>query len=219
MKKLFKLLLAIMIIVPSIIFAEEKSYEYFDFKIEMKPGEVISNTELKIFASIEGEENNLVDRTDEFNITDYFWSYCETDDCASTREVEDDSVFEENQKYVVTIIVNAKNGADINVWSADRAMLNGTPIEDLGGEYGNTGKELMLKPRINATPVVVSGNESIEETPEVISTNTKSCMFNLPICCNMFLGLSICIWILIIIVVLLIVIIACVLKSKNKKQE
>ena len=222
MKKYFKGLFVLMMFAPMFIFAEEKAYEYFDFKVNMVNGENIIDTEVKIFASVEGDEKNLIDRTDEFNVEEIMWSVCDVEDCSTTREVEDEAVFEEDKGYLFMIRITAKNGADIDVWGTDKAMFNGTPIEYLYGEYGNTGKELMIKSKIAEEKVKPQENTPTEETKqeEITTIGTeKTCMLGLSICCTTFLGLSICIWILIIILIILLIIIFCVLKGKKNKED
>lgn len=232
MKKNFKVfaivVFALMLLIPLVIKADEKAYEYFDFKVNMINGEIIKDTEVRIFASLEGDEENLIDRTDEFNIDEIVWSVCDVEDCSTSREVEEDAVFEEGKGYVFMIRITAKNGADINVWGTDRAMLNGTPIEELYGEFGNTGTELMIKSKIAEEKVIPQEDTPVEKPePEVVEPKQeevttigaeKTCMFGLSICCTTFLGLSICIWILIIVILLLLIIIICAVKSKNKNE-
>lgn len=221
-KRIFVLSFALMVFMPLSVLAEEKTYEYFNFKVNMVNGEKIKDTEVKIFASVEEDEKNLTDRTDEFNIEEIMWSVCDVEDCSTTREIEDDEVFEEEKGYVFMIRITAKNGADINVWGTDRAMFNGTPIEELYGEFGNTGKELMIKSKIAEEKVKPQENTPAEESkPEEVKTTGegKTCMLGLSLCCTTFLGLSICIWIIIAILIILLIIILCLLKGKNKKEE
>ena len=192
MKKLFGLIISLMVFIPTVVLAEEEAYEYFDFKVDMVEGSVIKDTNIKIFASVTSDDTNLTDRTDEFNVEEVMWSVCVDTDCAITEEVADDAVFEADKDYLFMIRITAINGADINVWGTDRAKFNGTPIENLDGEYGNTGKELMIKSK-TAKETVVSDDiavpkEEIEE-PEVIAPapttgTTETCMFGFPFCLN-----------------------------------
>ena len=226
MKNYLKVLVAIIMFVPFVVLAEEKAYEYFDFKVTRVNGENIKATDIKIFASVEGEETNLIDRTDEFEKTEVMWSACVEEDCATSEEVSDDAVFEEGKDYVLLIRITAKNGADIDVWGTDKAKLNGTPIEELAGEYGNTGTELMIKTRtnVNEVPQVISEPKEIEEPTEdpkeEITTGAENtCVFGLSFCCTMFLGISICYWIIIAVIILLIIIVACAVKCSKKKVK
>lgn len=225
-KGLFVLAFALMMFIPMSVLAEEKMYEYFNFKVDMVNGEKIKDTKVKIYASIEGDEKNLIDRTDEFNVEELMWSVCDVEDCSTVREIEDDAVFDLEKGYLFMIRITAKNGADINVWGTDKAMFNGTPIEELYGEYGNTGKELMIKSKIAEEKVKPQENTLTEETKEepkqeeVKTTGEeKTCMLGLSLCCTTFLGISICIWILIAILIILLIIIFCVLKGKKKKED
>ena len=231
-KGLFILSFALMMFIPLSVLAEEKAYEYFNFKVDIINGEKINDTEVKIYASVEGDEKNLIDRTDEFNVEEIMWSVCDTTNCSSSRGVEDDAVFEEDKEYVFMIRITAKNGADIDVWGTDKAMFNGTPIEKLEGEFGNTGSELMIKSKIVDEKVIEQEEDSIEESEELTTQNTtdtkeeikttgeeKTCALGLSLCCTTFLGLSLCIWILIAILIILLIIIICLLKSKKKKEK
>ena len=230
-KGLYILVFAIMMLIPISVFAEEKAYEYFDFKLNMVNGEKIKDTNIKIYASIEDDEENLIDRTDEFNIDEIMWSVCDTTNCTSSREVEDDAVFEEDKDYVFMIRIAAKNGADIDVWGTDKAMFNGTPIEKLEGEFGNTGSELMIKSKIVDEKVIEQEDDLIEESEEPTTLNTtdtkeeikttgeeKTCVLGLSLCCTTFLGISLCIWILIAILIILLIIIICILKNKKNNN-
>ena len=211
---------AFILFIPFTIFAEEKQYEYFNFKYERVNGESIRNTEVKIFASVEGDENNLIDRTDELKEKKKMWSVCTEVDCTLSEEVAFDAVWEENKEYIFMIRITAKNGASIDVWGTDKAMLNGTPIENLDGEFGNTGSELMIKSKTSIKTVIAQEVTPTDETPEVIAPSpepVRTCMLGLSLCCTTFLGISICIWILIAVLIILLIIIVCVLK--NKKEE
>lgn len=230
MKKIFRglfvLPFALFMFIPLSVLAEEKAYEYFNFKVDIINGEKINDTEVKIYASVEGDKKNLIDRTDEFNVEEIMWSVCDVEDCSTVREVEEDAVFEEEKGYMFMIRITAKNGADIDVWGTDRAMFNGNPIENLYGEYGNTGKELMIKSKIAEEKVKPQENTKIEETKEektqeeVKTTGEeKTCTSSISLCCTTLLGLSLCIWILIAILIILLIIIICLLKSKKKKEK
>lgn len=222
-KSLFILVIALVVFIPMSVLADETPYEYFDIKAEKKFGEVIKDTDILIYASVEGEEEKLTDRTEEFNIVEVMWSVCVEDECATTEEVADDAVFEEGKNYVLMVRIEAKNGADINVWGTDKAKYNGTPIEELDGEYANTGKELMIKTKTSViegkkeepTPTVTPEPEKEEEPV----TEGNKCLFGLSFCCTEFLGLSICIWILILIAIIIIIVSIFMYREKKKTDE
>ena len=236
MKKIFRglfiLSFALFMFIPLSVLAEGKAYEYFNFKVDMINVEKINDTEVKIYASVEGDEKNLIDRTDEFNVEEIMWSVCDVEDCSTVREVEEDAVFEEEKGYMFMIRITAKNGADIDVWGTDKAMFNGNPIEELEGEFGNTGSELLIKSKIVDEKVIEQEDDLIEESEEPTTINTtdtkeeikttgeeKTCPLGLSLCCTTLLGLSLCIWILIAILIILLIIIICVVKSKKKKEK
>ncbi len=222
-KSLFALVLALMVLIPIRVMADEKPYEYFDIRAEKKLGAKIKDTEITIYASVEGDEENLIDRTEEFNLEEVMWSVCVEDECATSREVDDDAVFEEGNVYILMVRITAKNEADIDVWGTDKAKYNGTPIEELAGEYSNSGKELMIKTRTSSiegkkeevTPTVTPEPEKKEETKE----EDNKCLLGLSFCCTTFLGLSICIWIIIIIVLIILIISIFMYKAKKKTDE
>ena len=222
MKKYFIGLIVILfsIFVPSFVNAEE-SYEYFDFKVERIDGSKIKDTLILVYSSVESNPKELKNRTDEFNFVEVVWSECVTDDCLITQEVNKDAVFEEGKDYLLMIKISAKNKADIDVWGIDKVMYNGTPIEELFGEFGNTGKELMIKTKTNITTSKLEDTPAttIENPSPVTKNESKVCMLNSAICCSTFLNLSICIWILITAILILLIIIICVLKNRNKQDE
>ena len=220
MKKYFKLLLSLLLFIPLCVFASDEAYDYFDFKVERVNGANIKNTDIKIFASLESDPTNLTDRTDEFNLDEVMWSVCTESDCSLSEEVSDEALFEGGKEYILLVRITAKNESDINVWGTDKVKYNGIPIEELSGEFSNSGKELMIKTKTNAVEVVLTNNNP--EEPLVIAPNPniqKSCMFNYSFCCITLLNISICIWLLILLVlIILIVVIACIKKSKRKNQ-
>ena len=219
-RSLFILVLALMVFIPVGVLAEE-SYENFDFKVERKEGEKIKDTEIKIYASDSSNPDELTDRTNEFDLVEVMWSIC-VDDCSISEEVADDATWEDNKEYVLMIRISAKNKADINVWGTDKAKYNGTPIEELDGEYGNTGNELMIKTRTSSIeekpqeiiPTITPEPEKKEETAD----NNK-CLFGLPFCCTTFLGLSICIWVIIILVLIILIVSIFMYKAKKRTDE
>ena len=223
MKKLFVFILALLLM-PITVFAAE-AYENFDFKVEKVDGANIKNTEIKVFASLESDPDNLIDRTSEFEFREVMWSVCVEVDCATSEEVADDAIFEADKDYVLMVRIAAKNEADINVWGTDKAKYNGTPIEELAGEYGNTGTELMIKTRTavhEGEPVEEKPDLPVEEEPqeEIMTIGAEeACLLGLPLCCTTFLGLSLCIWILILILLILLIVIICVTKGKKKKEH
>ena len=225
-KGLLVFVIALMLFIPGSVFAEEKPYEYLNFKYERVTGENIKNTKIIIYASVEGDEKNLTDRTEEFDVVEKMWSVCTDVSCNLSEEVTDEAVWEDEKEYVFMIRITTKNGADFNVWGTDKAMLNGTPIEELDGEFGNTGNELMIKSKstIKESPKQeeTETEEEKEEEPKkevTTSTKEKTCMLGLSLCCTAFLGLSICIWILIIILIILLIIILFALKNKKKQDN
>ena len=228
LNELFVLAIALMLFVPLTASAKGKAYEYFDFKYQKVMGSKINDTEIKIFASVDGDEKNLIDRTNEFNVAEIIWSTCVDSSCSLAEGVGDDDVWEDGKEYVFVIRITAKNGADIDVWETDKVMLNGTPIEQLDGEFGNTGNELLIKSKTaigdfskqeEPTEVEPPIDEPTEENPVISPNEGKACMLGISLCCTSLLGLSICIWIIIVILLIILIVIFCILKNKNKQTQ
>lgn len=229
MKKL--LLFIAMLIIPFAVYAEGDDYEYFDFRFEQNTGDVIKDTDVKIFASVSSDIDNLVDRTDEFIVEALEWRECVDDLCEETKEITDDQVYEDGKDYYFRMYINPKDETrSFNVWSSEKVMINGTSSEELGGGFGNSGSlGVYSKAGRIGTPEVIDtfvpdyNPEEEDSLPEVIAEpeviEEPQCMFGISLCCTMFLGLSICIWIIIAIIILLLIIIAVACKSKKRKNK
>ena len=215
LKSLRVFIISLMLFIPLAVFAE--TYEYFDFRVERVDGENIKNTEINIYASTASDPTKLTLRTDEFTFNEVMWSVCTDESCDISEEVSDEAVFEEGKYYILMTRIVAKDGSEINVWGTDKVKYNGTPIDELSGEFGNTGNELMIKNKTNVKDVPKEDEKKEEENKEVVpEPSDNKCLFGLSICCTTIFNISICLWILILIVLIIILIIAI---TALKKKE
>lgn len=237
MKK--KLLFTLALFLIPFINVYAKEYHQFDIRFEEKIGTNVKNNEIKIYASAD-ENLELIDRTSEFTMEDVQWfKYVSSIEEGKTKEdydyvdessdiyayaVADGDVFEENYNYFLYIPrLYAKEDDSFH----RNISINGKDIEEIHGICYNTGNEFLIKtiaPTFNSikTDDVVENEENTIENEETLLDTPnaeKACMLGCSLCCTMFLGISICIWIIIVIILILLIVITCLIKSKKRKKN
>lgn len=237
MKKKILFILVLLLIPFTNVYAKE--YHQFDIRFEEEIGTNVKNNEIKIFASAD-DNLELIDRTSEFTMEDVQWFkyYSEIEDGKTKDDydyvdessdiyayaVTDDDVFEENYKYFLYIprlYANEEDSFHRNI------SINGKDIEEIHGICYNTGNEFLIKTvaptfdkiQLDDAPEVEENTLEDKETVLDTTKEEKTCMLGCSLCCTMFLGISICIWIIIAIILLLIIILIICIKSKNKKRN
>lgn len=230
-----------------------KPYTFINVVIDYKPGVKVKDVDVRIFSTKDPERKNLTDRTDEFNVQTndaitvcgdmtirFFKTVFEKEDGVeyayenedrgiyAVRMSEDD-VFEEGGTYGFFIgSLTAKDGSDLDTWSADVITFNGINCETAGGGYGNTGNDLMLYSYINnykgteeadptPTPTPSAKPKDDEEEDDDEDEEDKDKCKLCGICPFQPLGICLFVWIAIIIVVAVAVVI--IVKKLGKKDK
>ena len=212
-----------------------KDYTAFNIVFEEKEGEKVNETEVKIFASVDGGE--LVDRTEEFTVEDKVWfKYISAPADGKTADdydyvdeelkiygmlCSDEDVFEhDNFKYFLRI---ARLYAQEEDSFTRDVKINGVDIDELNGSCYNTGSEFYIKTITNGMGGISGEGDVTDVTGEPQgepgdSEQTKEKCKVCGICPVQPLGICLFIWIAIILVVVIVVVIIAA-KSRKKDKE
>lgn len=234
MKNKILVFFAIMLLIPMTVFA--KDYNEFDIRFEEKIGSNVKNNEIKVFCKVD-DNDKFVDHTEDFTMEDVRWyKYTSVKEDGKTEEdydyydeeknvygylVSDDDVFEEGYEYFLYI---ARLYAKEEDSFSRNVTINGVDIDEMDGQCFNTGNEFFIKTKARGT----TGSNDVEEPAtidnveegekDIATPEGKACMLGISLCCTMFLGISICTWILIAIILLILIIAICTLKAKKRKE-